>query len=130
MWGKDAVFTVIRPGHHTRGFADSNSLFTLSFFDSQYRKALSFCGEKSGRDHDKASETGLTPVVFDDNIAGGRAAGAVAFKEASEILICKKNYFQDFDPAAFLDPEIMSFYPQPDYHRMYIGEVLTMLIPG
>ena len=127
LWGKDVAFMFIRPSRQTRGFADANPLFTLSFFDEKYRDALNFCGEKSGRDHDKAGETGLTPVVFGDNIAAGRAAGAVAFKEASEIVVCRKIYTQDIDPAKFLDPGISGFYPQPDYHRMYVGEVLTLL---
>ena len=127
LWGKDVVFMFIRPSRHTRGFADAASLFTLSFFDEKYRKALTFCGEKSGRDHDKAGETGLTPIVFGNNIAGGRAAGSVAFKEASDIVICRKIYTQDFDPERFLDPSIMNNYPQPDYHRMYAGEVVTLL---
>jgi len=127
LWGKDVVFTVIRPVRHTIGFADSNPLFTLSFFDGKYRSALNFCGEKSGRDYDKAGETGLTPVVFGNGIAEGKAAGAVAFNEASEIIICKKIYFQDLDPANFLDPDIMNCYPQKDYHRMFIGEAVALL---
>jgi flavin reductase (DIM6/NTAB) family NADH-FMN oxidoreductase RutF len=124
LWGKDVAFMFIRPTRHTRGFADAAPLFTLSFFDEQYRKALAFCGEKSGRDHDKAAETGLTPIVFDTGIA----AGAAAFKEAREIIVCKKIYTHDFDPARFLDPSIdAACYPKKDYHRMYIGEALTLL---
>ena len=127
LWNKDVTFTFIRPTRHTRGFADANALFTLSFFDKKHRKTLAFCGEKSGRDCDKAIETGLTPIVFGNNVVGGRAAGAVAFKEASDIIICRKIYTQDIDPANFLDSEIAGNYPQKDYHRMYVGEVLALL---
>jgi flavin reductase (DIM6/NTAB) family NADH-FMN oxidoreductase RutF len=118
---------VIRPQRHTRGFADANPLFTLSFFDKKHRGALSFCGEKSGRDYDKAAETGLTPIVFGSNIAGGRADGAVAFKEATDIIVCRKIYTHDIDPANFLDSGIADNYPKNDYHRMYVGEVLALL---
>jgi len=127
LWGKDIVFMVIRPGRHTRAFIDANSLFSLSFFDKKHHKDLAFCGEKSGRDYDKAMETGLTPIVFGSNVAGGRAAGVVAFKEATDIIICKKLYIHDLDPANFLDSEIAGNYPQKDYHRMYVGEVLVLL---
>lgn len=127
LWGKDAAFMFIRPTRRTRAFTDANPLFTLSFFDKKYHPALAFCGEKSGRDCDKAAETGLTPIVFNDHIAGGRAAGAVAFKEAGEIIICRKIYTHDFDPAQFLDSSIEKMYPHKDYHRMYIGEALTLL---
>jgi len=127
LWGKDVAFVVIRPGRHTRAFIDTNSLFSLSFFDKKYHNALSFCGEKSGRDYDKAMETGLTPIVFGNNVAGGRATGVVAFKEATDLVICKKIYIHDLDPANFLDSEIAANYPQKDYHRMYVGEVLALL---
>ena len=127
LWGKDVAFMFIRPGRHTRVFTDTNSLFTLSFFNKKYRNAMEFCGEKSGRDFNKALETGLTPIVFESNVAGGKAAGAVAFKEASDIVICRKIYIQDIDPANFLDTTIAENYPQQDYHRIYIGEVLTLL---
>jgi flavin reductase (DIM6/NTAB) family NADH-FMN oxidoreductase RutF len=127
LWGKDVAFMFIRPGRHTRFFADSNSLFTLSFFDRKYHEALAFCGNNSGRDCDKADETGLTPIVFGGDIAGGRASGAVAFKEASEIIICRKIYTHDLDPAQFLDSAIEKNYPHKDYHRMYIGEALALL---
>jgi flavin reductase (DIM6/NTAB) family NADH-FMN oxidoreductase RutF len=129
LWSRDVAFAFIRPGRRTRSFADANPLFTLSFFDAKYRKALAFCGEKSGRDFDKASETGLTPIVFDEKFAGGGAAGAIAFAEASEIIVCRKLYTHDFDPAKMLDPAIdRECYPQKDYHRMYVGEALTLLL--
>jgi len=127
LWHKDVAFMFIRPGRHTRSFADANSLFTLSFFDKKHHPALAFCGENSGRDHDKAAKAGLSPIVFGSAIAGGKAAGAVAFKEASDIVICRKIYTHDIDPAHFLDPSIGDNYPKSDYHRMYVGEVLALL---
>jgi flavin reductase (DIM6/NTAB) family NADH-FMN oxidoreductase RutF len=127
LWGKDVTFAFIRPTRRTRGFADKTPLFTLSFFGEKCRDALAFCGEKSGRDYDKATETGLTPIIFGNDVAGGKAAGVIAFKEATDIIICRKIYVHDFDPVNFLDTEIAANYPQKDYHRMYVGEVLTLL---
>jgi len=127
LWNKDVAFIFIRPGRCTRGFVDDNTLFTLSFFEEKYHKALAFCGEKSGRDYDKAAKTGLTPIVFGGGIAGGRITGSIAFLEASEIIVCRKIYTHDIDPALFLDPSIAGNYPQKDYHRMYVGEVLALL---
>jgi flavin reductase (DIM6/NTAB) family NADH-FMN oxidoreductase RutF len=133
LWARDVAFMFIRPSRYTFGFANGNPLFTLSFFDrpgspARYRDALSLCGEKSGRDIDKAAETGLTPIVFDGGLAGGKAAGAVGFKEASEIIVCRKLYTHDFDPAAFIDPvSIEKSYGGKDYHRMYIGEIVGLL---
>ena len=38
---------------------------------------------------------------------------------------CRKIYVHDIDPRHFLDPDIGNNYPQKDYHRMYIGEVVN-----
>jgi len=127
LWNKDVAFIFIRPGRYTRAFVDDYPLFTLSFFEEKYHKALTFCGEKSGRDYDKAAETGLTPIVFCSGKVDDRIAGAIAFKEASEIIVCRKIYAQDIDPLYFLDPSIAGNYPQRDYHRMYVGEALALL---
>jgi len=128
LWNRDVAFIFIRPTRHTRTFIEDNPLFTLSFFDEKYHNALTFCGEKSGREYDKAAETGLTPIVFGGGMAGGMVSGAIAFQEASEIIVCRKIYEQDIDPAHFLESSIADNYHKKDYHRMYVGEVLTLLV--
>ncbi|GHV25581.1 flavin reductase [Spirochaetia bacterium] len=123
LWGKDVAFIFIRPVRHTFEFANANPLFTLSFFDKSYHKALAVCGAKSGRDIDKAAETGITPIVFKD--------GSIGFKEATEVITCRKLYTQDFDPSKFLEPWIdTECYPQKDYHRMYVGEITSLRVRG
>jgi len=121
LWRKDVAFMFVRPSRYSFGFVNSSSLFTLSFFDETHRAALEFCGANSGRDKDKASSAGLTPVFF----RNGPVHGAVSFKEARDIIICKKIYAQDIDPALFLDADsIEECYHGKDYHRMFIGEIV------
>ena len=124
LWGRNVAFVFIRPSRHTFGFANNTALFTLSFFNESYRPALSLCGEKSGRNIDKASAAGLTPIVFRE----GRIDGAVSFGEAKEIIVCKKLYAQDFDPALFLDVSIEGNYHGKDYHRLFIGEIAGYMV--
>ena len=62
MWNKPVAFTFIRPQRYTYEFIENNEYYTLSVYGEEYRKALTLCGTKSGRDIDKAKETGLTPV--------------------------------------------------------------------
>jgi len=119
LWGKNIAICVIRPGRYTYGFMEKSDTFTLSFFSDKYKKALVFCGSNSGRDFDKARETGLTAVETEN--------GSVYFSEARLVLECKKIYFDDINPENFLDPEIASHYPEKDYHRMYIGEIVNVL---
>jgi flavin reductase (DIM6/NTAB) family NADH-FMN oxidoreductase RutF len=120
LWAKPVAFIFVRPTRRTFSFVNENALFTLSFFDKTYRSALQKAGAKSGRDIDKASECGVTPIAFSNE--------AIGFKEAEEIIICKKLYEYDFDPRKFLDSAIETHYPDQDYHRMYIGEITSVKV--
>ncbi|MDR2535606.1 MAG: flavin reductase [Treponema sp.] len=120
LWSKNVAFMFIRPTRFTFALANESQLFTLSFFDASYRRSLEICGAASGRDTDKAAQAGLKPIVFSD--------GSIAFQEAKEIIVCRKLYVHDFDPGQFLDPSIEGLYPVKDYHRMFIGEVLTLRV--
>ena len=120
LWNRPVAFAFVRPTRYTYEFMEASERFTLSFFPKKYRKALIFCGSKSGRDCDKAKETGLEPVSpFKD---------AVTFKQAWLALVCRKLYTTDLDPARFLDPKIDENYPKKDYHRVYIGEITRCLV--
>lgn len=121
LWNKNVVHIYIRPQRYTYEFVEKNNYFTLSFFDTNneaYKKALTFCGKNSGRDYDKAKECGITPI---------KAGESIAFDEAKLILVCKKLYHSDLDPANFYDETIENNY-NGDYHRMYIGEIVECLI--
>lgn len=119
LWNMPVAFCFVRPTRHTYGFMEEHDRFTLSFFEEEWRDALTLCGTKSGRDTDKAGETGLKPVFG--------AEGTVYFEQARMVLECRKLYFQDVSPERFLDPSIDDNYPNKDYHRMYVGEVLRCL---
>ena len=120
LWERDVAFIFIRPSRYTFDFANKAEILTLSFFKESYRDALNICGLKSGRDTDKALATGLTPVYFSD----GPSLGAVSFKEAQDIIICKKMYAHDLDPTLFISTEIEKYYNGTDYNRMYIAEIV------
>jgi len=118
LWNRHVCWCVIRPVRYTYQFMEKADSFTLSFFPEEYRSALNLCGSRSGRDIDKAAATGLTPVA-------GLLDGVTTFAEARLVIECRKLYFQDFIPDHFLDPTIHDNYPQRDYHRMYVGEIVN-----
>ena len=124
MWGKDIATVFSRPQRYTLEFLDKYEYFTISFFEEKYRKALSICGVKSGREGDKVSEAGLTPYFLE---------GTTAFNEANKIIICKKIYRQEMVAECFLDKtNDENHYPEPgrtekDYHIMFFGEVVQIL---
>jgi flavin reductase (DIM6/NTAB) family NADH-FMN oxidoreductase RutF len=121
LWHDSVALCFVRPTRFTYRFMEQARTFTLSFFSSRYRKALEFCGAKSGRDVDKARVTGLTPVPV--------GPGGVSFAQARLVLVCRKLYYQDLDPKHFLAAAIHRNYPGKDYHRMYIGKITSCLVP-
>lgn len=120
MWGKPVATAYIRPQRYTFEFIENGNYYTQSFFDEEYRDALKFCGSKSGRDYDKVKETGLTPVVDDET-------GAVYFKEAKLVFICKKMYAQFLNEESALTEEVTKWY-NGDYHKMYMSEIVSVLV--
>lgn len=119
IWNKPFVQVVVRPQRFTFQFIEEYSTFTLCAFPRQYRQALSLLGSRSGRDGDKIAASGLTPQA-------ASVAAAPIYTEASLAIECRKLYWQDLDPAHFLDASIQANYPQNDYHRAYFGEILAV----
>ncbi len=119
MWGRPFVQVVVRPQRYTYEFMEAYDSFTLTAFSKEYRKALNLLGTKSGRDGDKITEAGLTPVASE-------CVAAPGFDEAELVMECRKMYWQDFDPTHFLNTSIDRNYPINDYHRVYFGEILAI----
>lgn len=120
MWNKNVAFVVLRPNRYTKEFIDSNDTFTLSFYDNEYKKTLSYLGTVSGRDEDKVEKSGLTLANLNN---------APYFEEAKTVLVCKKLFNQTFDEESVLDKAIIeSSYPQKDFHTLYIAEITNALV--
>lgn len=121
LWGKNVVTTYIRPQRYTKEFIDAKDTFSLSFYGPEYKKALNLCGSISGRDcPDKVAQAGLTPYFVD---------GVPAFEEAEMILVCKKLYQDAMPPENFIEKENdEKWYPDKDYHIMYISEIVKVLV--
>lgn len=119
LWGKKVAFVFIRPQRYTKRFVDEAEKFTLSFFDDSYKKMLGYMGKVSGKDEDKIAKSGLT--VTDRN-------GAPVFKEASLTLVCRKMYRDTLKEENFIDKSnIEKWYPQKDYHDVYVAEIVEEL---
>lgn len=119
MWGRPFAQVVVRPQRYTYEFMEKYPTFTLCAFAPEFRPALDLLGAKSGRDGDKIGEAGLTAE------AASRVQAPV-FAEAQLAIECRKLYWQNFDPAHFVDPDIHKNYPRGDYHRVYYGEILAV----
>lgn len=120
MWGKDVAFIVIRPQRYTKEFIDGSDTLSLSVLPDGHKKDYSYLGTVSGRDEDKISKTELT-IAHDGDTP--------YFEDARLVLICKKLFSQPYTPDAFLDKELLQkWYPDSDYHVLYICEIKKVLV--
>lgn len=119
MWKKPYAAVVVRPHRYTFEFMEKYDTFTLTQFAPQHKKALALLGAKSGRDGDKITEAGLTPIASHSILSP-------SFAEAILSIECKKIYFNDLNPDNFLDKTIFDRYPDKDYHRVYYGEIVDI----
>ncbi len=115
MWHKPFVQVVVRPTRYTYEFMNQYKDFTLTGFAEEKRSALQLLGTKSGRDGDKISDSGLTPVA-------STLIQSPTFEEATLSIECETIYRQDMDPKQFMDSSIDNLY-NDDYHRIYFGEI-------
>ena len=119
MWGKNVAFVVIRPQRYTKEFVDASDTFSLNFFDSSYRDKLGYFGSVSGRAEDKIAKTGLEVK---------HAEKTPYFGQSSTVMLCRKLFAQPYRPEFFIDREPdAAWYPEKDYHTMYITEITRIL---
>ncbi len=119
LWSRPVVFVFVRPQRHTYGFMNEGDRFSLSLMQEGSHKQIAVFGSKSGRDVDKYAVSGLTAEEY----GGVRFPGS-----ADTVFICRKIGAGDFTKDWILDKTIdAEDYPGGDYHRMFIGEIETIL---
>ena len=119
LWSIPVCTVYVRPERYTYSLMEQGDYFTVSVFPEEAGDILRLCGTKSGRDVDKVKACGLT-------VRWG-AGDAPFFDEAEWVLVCRKLYAQDMDPACVLgEGEILPFYTpgQGGWHRIYVGQVV------
>jgi len=119
LWNKPVCVCFIRPQRHTFGLAENEDRLSFSFFGSERRDALAYCGKFSGRDSDKLKDAGLDYEMVD---------GVPVFDDARLTLICRKLYADFLKENCFIDREMLAHYAKKDYHKFYICEIEKVLV--
>ena len=118
LWNTPVAFCFVRPERHTHGLMEREDRVSLAFFDEQYRSALTFCGRNSGRDMDKLDKAGLTASEIE---------GIPVINEAKTLLICKKLYADDIKESCFVDKNMLKYYEEGGFHRVYVLAIEKVL---
>ncbi len=121
LWHKPVAVIFVRPERYTHEFIEQHDYFTLSFLgnNTEMREVYNLCGSKSGRDCDKAKETGLSIVETE--------LGNIAYEQSRLTLECRKLYKDCFKPSSIIDQSITKWYggKAGGYHDIYIAEIVN-----
>lgn len=123
IWGLPATSIFIRPTRYTKEFVERSNAYTLSFFPEKYKKVLTELGTKSGREMNKMTESGLTPIQL--------PTGDMTFREASLTLVCHVMYKAPLVENGFVDTTVLpKWYPKgvTDLHTMYVGQIVAAYV--
>lgn len=118
IWRKEVFMVAVRDSRYTFDFIENSDNFTVTIpTDSQYKKAIAFCGTKSGRDYDKFAECNI-------KTADAQRVDSPIIDIPGVHYECKIIYKSAMDPA-FLDDTLDKLYSAKDYHTLYFGEILS-----
>lgn len=118
LWNRPVAFIFIRPERYTHEFIEADERVTLSFYTEDYRRVLTICGGKSGRDTDKTKECGITPCRME--------SGSITFAEARLTLDCRKLFKSEMEEASFIDKSILDRWYGKSHgrlHTVYVVEI-------
>lgn len=118
LWERPAATVYVKPIRYTWEFLQKNDWFTVIFLPDELKKAVGIMGSKSGRDCDKVSLAGLTPVFLKNG---------VTFAEAETTLVCRKMYSQDMKRDSMPADVIADYYTAEEPHTMFVGEVTEII---
>jgi len=124
FWNRPAITVYVRQSRLTKEYMDANDTFTLSFLPARLHDAHKILGFRSGRDIDKTTATGLTPILVD---------GTPAYGESALVFVGRKALVKYLDPESFVDARAHDRWyhggeNDENYHTMYVAYVEKILL--
>jgi flavin reductase (DIM6/NTAB) family NADH-FMN oxidoreductase RutF len=119
IWSRPIFTVLVRPSRYTYGCIEATGDFTVNVQPDDATDWVHLCGTASGRDVDKMSELGLTPLP-------SRMIASPGIAECPIVFECKVVHCNDLAPASLAGDILSEFYADGDYHRVYFGQVLAV----
>jgi flavin reductase (DIM6/NTAB) family NADH-FMN oxidoreductase RutF len=117
-WGRPIFTVLVRKSRYTHGLIENSNEFTVSIpLKNDFKKALSICGTKSGRNVDKIKEANIS-------LQDGRSVSTPVIAGCKLHYECKIVYKQEMNPEFLVDDIKNSSYINGDYHTIYFGEIV------
>ncbi len=119
IWRRQIFLALVRQSRHTHQLLEQNGDFTVNLMPADWGDAVAFCGDVSGREHDKFAEKGLKAVP-------AAKVRAPVIEQALVQYECRTVQKTDMNPAN-TDPAVVSrFYANGNFHTLYFGEIVAV----
>ncbi len=118
IWGRPVFMVLVRPSRYSYTRLEETGDFTVNVPPRELAAAVSYCGNVSGRDHDKFQEMKLTP-------APSRQVRPPIIEQCLIHYECRTLHRNDVVPASLPQSVLDEYYPHGDFHRLYIGEIVA-----
>lgn len=118
MWNRNVFMVLVKEPRYTYELMKDHNEFTVSMpLKGQLKDELIFCGVKSGRDHDKFKELGLTAVC--------KELDTPIIDECDLHFECKVLYKHAFVKEEIPQHIIDTYYTVQGVHTVIYGEILN-----
>lgn len=126
-WGtlfeKPVTWCFLRANRYTLELIKKDQIYTMSYFDNDYKGDIMVFGTQTGRDGSKMKDTQLTAVQTPQ--------GSMAFKEAKLIIECKLVETTTVSPDDFLTEDGRKFVVDAhaeagEYHKIVFGDIVNV----
>lgn len=125
LMSKPVTFCGLRGSRYTLEIILKDKIYTMSYFEEQFKDQFMLFGQKSGRDSDKMKETTLTPV--------STPSGKVSYKEAKIIIECELAQTHTVNMDEVYADKNKTFYTDAynevgSYHKIVFGDITNVWI--
>jgi len=122
VWNKPLFVAYVRFSRDSHEMVEKSCEFTISVpLKKDMRKALAYCGTKSGRDVNKIKEMNLT-------LAPGRVVETPVLSDCELHYECKVIYKLPMEHGLIPQDVKERYYRHDDYHMIYYGEIVDSYI--
>jgi len=121
LWGEPVFMVAVRPSRHTFKLIEETNEFTVNVPGDGMDEALAYCGKVSGRDHDKFKEMKLTTEK-------GKKVKSPIVSKCIAHFECKVIGKSKVVPELLSGEVKKAYYSSGDYHTVYFGRPLSILM--
>jgi flavin reductase (DIM6/NTAB) family NADH-FMN oxidoreductase RutF len=118
FWRMPVFMVAVRHSRFTHEFMEEGGEFTVNVPDEGMEKAVNFCGQFSGREHNKFKECNITAK-------DSKKVEPPVIKECKIHYECKVVYKLDLKPEQVPTDVKAAHYSKGDFHTLYFGKILA-----